>query len=30
LQHYLQLAVEAPDAAVIRRHIAALRRQIER
>jgi regulator of sirC expression with transglutaminase-like and TPR domain len=30
LQHYLQLALDAPDAAAIRRHIAALRRQIDR
>jgi regulator of sirC expression with transglutaminase-like and TPR domain len=30
LQHYLQLQAEAPDAATITNHIAALRRQLER
>ena len=30
LQHYLQLATEAPDAAMIRQHIAAIRRQLQR
>ncbi len=28
LQHYLQLALDAPDAAAIRRHVAALQQQL--
>jgi regulator of sirC expression with transglutaminase-like and TPR domain len=30
LQHYLQLALDAPDAAVIHRHVAALQQQLHR
>jgi hypothetical protein len=30
LQHYLQLALDAPDAAAIRRHIAVLRQRLGR